>query len=151
MTRPWAWVLGAALASAILAGGYAAAGGLSYHPAGTPNPCKARHWPHVSGTSQVAQQLMLSALDGAACKLGVSSEELTVALVDRSHLAAFERQHGVSGSRFDDAARAGISRAIDDGERSGAINGLEAIGLRLAARLAPIDRLIEYVRNGLGG
>ena len=44
----------------------------------------------------------------------------------------------------------GLLRAIDDGERSGAINSVEAFVLRLAAQAAPIDKLIEYVREGLG-
>jgi hypothetical protein len=149
VSRGAGWLLAAAVASAALVGAYALAGGADYQPAATPDPCRPRHWPSINGTSQLAAQVTLSALSGAACTLGVSREELTLAFADRGRLDRFARDHGFSKSRIDDAARAGLNRAIDDGQRSGAINSAEALVLRLAAAAAPIDRLIGYVRQGL--
>jgi hypothetical protein len=143
-------VLAAVVASLLLVGVYLIAGGRDYRPLPTADPCQQRSWPDVSGTSQIAEQVAYSALDGAACKLGTSREELTLAFTSRDRLDAFARAHDVSTSQIDNAARDGLMRAIDDGERSGAINGVEAFVLRIAARAAPVDKLIEYVRQGLG-
>jgi hypothetical protein len=79
----------------------------------------------------------------------VSREELTLAFTDQDRLDEFARKHGFSKGRIDGAARAGLNRAIDDGERSGSINSVEAFVLRAAAAAAPIDRLISYVREAL--
>ena len=100
--------------------------------------------------TQIAEQVAYSALDGAACKLGTSREELTLAFTSRDRLDEFARSHHLSTSQVDAAARVGLLRAVDDGERSGAFNSVEAFVLRIAARAAPVDRLIEYVRQELG-
>jgi hypothetical protein len=149
VSRGMAAVLIAVVIAAGLVGVYALAGGADYAPAATPDPCTPRHWPDVSGLSEIETQVAVSALGGAACTLGVSREELTLAFTDQSRLNAFARKHGFSKSRIDDAARAGLNRAIDDGEHSGAINGVEAFLLRAAAAATPIDKLIAYVRQSL--
>ena len=65
------WSLGAIAASLVLVAIYLAAGGACYAPAKTQDPCKHRAWPNPEGLQQILQQFTLSALDGAACKLGV--------------------------------------------------------------------------------
>ena len=143
-------VVATAVGAALLVLAYVALGGLDYRPLGTGDPCKPRNWPAVHGTSQISEQVAYSALDGAACKLGVSREELTLAFTNQGRLDEFAHQHHLQKSQIDDAARVGLLRAIDDGERSGAFNSVEAFVLRIAARAAPVDRLIAYVR-GSGG
>ena len=149
MTRGLGAVVVAAVVSAALVAGYAVAGGTDYAPAATRDPCTPRHWPDIRGTTALETQVALSALSGAACTLGVSREELTLAFTDQRRLDQFARKHGFSKARIDDAARAGLQRAIDDGEHSGSINSVEAFLLRAAAAAAPIDRLIAYVRQAL--
>jgi hypothetical protein len=143
-------LMGAVIAAALLVGAYLLAGGNDYRPLPTADPCLPRSWPDVHGATQIAEQVTYSALDGAACKLGTSREELTLAFTSRDRLDEFARRHGLSTAQVNAAAQDGLLRAIDDGERSGAINGVEAFVLRIAARAAPVDRLIEYVRQGLG-
>jgi len=150
MTSSMRLLVAAAVASALLVSVYVIAGGRDYRPLATADPCHPRSWPSVHGTTQIAEQVAYSALDGAACELGTSREELTLAFTSRDRLDEFARSHHLSSEQVDAAAREGLLRAIDDGERSGAINGVEAFLLRIAARAAPIDRLIEYVRQGLG-
>ena len=149
MSRSVAAVVVAALVALLLSGTYALAGGTTYKPSASPDPCRARHWPETHGTSQVIQQLTLSAIAGTACNLGVSEEELTLAFASKGGLAEFQRAHHISNSSLDSAARAGINRAIDEGEHSNAINGFEATVLRLAAGAAPIDKLLSYVQQTL--
>lgn len=143
------WLLAAVLLMVALSGGYALAGGLDYKPSAAGDPCTPRQWPSTNGISEITQQAALSALDGAACKLNVSSEELGLAFTSRGRLSEFQKRHGLSDAQIEDAARAGLQRAIDDGEQSGELNSLEAAVLRLAAQAAPIDRLIEYARQVL--
>src|SRR5262249_22645257 len=71
---------GAIVASLLLVGAYLAAGGSSYAPEKVQDPCKPRPWRNPEGLAQIAEQFSLSALDGAACKLGVSREALARAL-----------------------------------------------------------------------
>jgi hypothetical protein len=140
-------LVGAVAGAALLVLAYVALGGRDYRPLGTGDPCKPRNWPSTHGASQISEQVAYSALDGAACKLGVSREELTLAFTNQGRLDEFARQHQLQTSQIDDAARVGLLRAIDDGERSGAFNSVEAFVLRIAARAAPVDRLIQYVRG----
>ena len=145
-----AWLLAAAAIAVVLAGGYALAGGTDYKPDASPDPCAPYHWPDgVSGATAIAEQVGLSALGGAACDLGVSREELTLAFADQGRLDAFEKKHGFSQGRVDEAARSGLNRAVDEGEQSGAFNSVEAFVLHAAIGLAPIDKLISYVRQYL--
>jgi hypothetical protein len=141
------WLLAAALTGAALVVVYAAAGGLDYRPATPPDPCQPRTWPR---NSSFQEQAALSALDGAACKLGVSREQLGLAFTSQARLSRFQHEQGYSDGKIEDAARAGLLRAVDDGERSGRINGVEAFALRLAARVVPVDRVIQLVQAGVG-
>jgi hypothetical protein len=128
-----------------------AAGGLHYTPTASGNPCDPYTWKPTHSTDDVLSQAAVSALDGAACKLNVSSETLGLALSSQSELDQFQREQGLTKSQIDDAARAGLLQAVDDGERSGQIGGIEAFALRLAARAVPVDRLLELVRDHLYG
>ena len=83
MSGPLRLLLAAVAAAVLLVGVYVAAGGTSYRPVAAADPCLPRSWPAVHGTSQIAEQVTYSALDGAACKLGVSGEELTLAFSSR--------------------------------------------------------------------
>lgn len=144
------WLLAAAAIAVVLVGAHALAGGTDYKPDASPDPCAPYHWPNgVSGTTAIAEQVGLSALGGAACDLGVSREELTLAFADQGRLDAFEKKHGFTPGRVDEAARSGLNRAVDEGEQAGAFNSVEAFVLHAAIGLAPIDKLISYVRQYL--
>ena len=150
MTRQTAWLVAAAAIVLALAGVYALAGGTDYKPDAAPDPCAPYRWPQrVSGATAITEQVGLSALGGAACDLGVSREELTLAFADQGRLDAFEKKHGFSSGRVNEAARAGLNRAVDEGEQAGAFNSVEAFLLHAAIGLAPIDKLISYVRQYL--
>ena len=67
--------------------------------------------------------------------LDISRETLAVALATPSG-----REASPTTRRLEDAVRAGVERAIDDGESAGAISGVVATGLRALARNAPMSR-----------
>jgi len=145
--RGFALVVGSAIVSLLLVGAYLAAGGSSYAPAKTQNPCKPRPWRNPEGLQQLAEQFSLSALDGAACELGVSRETLARALATPAARERFAKRYGIGEAELAKAIRAGLLRAVDDAERAGALNPLIADPLREAVRSIPLPEAIELVRD----
>jgi hypothetical protein len=135
-------LVGSGVVAAMLALVSLALGGASYKPASVADPCQARQWQPGSGLDYVAQQLTLSALDGAACELHVTRETLVLSLASSQGRQAF-----ADDPRLADALRAGLIHAIDDAESSGKIPGLVATGLRAIAEHLPADQLIGTIRD----
>ena len=109
------------------------------------DPCGARPAYPGQGLDAVLQRIVLDGLDGAACELGASREELVLSLSPRSgeHI------------RWDDetierAVRAGLLGAIDDAEQRGSLNGIVAAVLRQLVQHAPVQWLIDG-GQGLAG
>jgi hypothetical protein len=140
-------VVVAALASVALVGSYLAAGGSSYTPAKTQDPCKHRPWRNPEGLQQIAEQFTLSALDGAACKLGVSREALARALASPKARERFADRYDLSEAEIARAVRAGLLRAVDDAEEAGALSPLLAGPLRETLRSIPLEEAIELLNN----
>ncbi len=140
-------VIGAIVASLVLVGAYLAAGGSSYAPEKVQDPCKPRPWRNPEGLQEIAQQFTLSALDGAACRLGVSRETLARALATPESRERFSERYGIDDAKLAQAIRAGLVRAVDDAENAGALSPLLAGPLREALHQIPLDRAIEIVRD----
>ena len=140
-------IIAAAAASLALIGVYLALGGASYAPARVADPCASRDWRNPQGLQHTAEQIVLSALDGAACKLQVTREDMVLAFASRASLAQFARQHHVSTQQLDELVRAGLMRSIDDAENAGALNSTIADLLRGLVRRFPIEQLIELLQN----
>jgi hypothetical protein len=99
---------------------YLALGGASYAPARVADPCAVRSWRNPQGVQQTVEQIVLSGLDGAACKLHASREDMVLAFASRDALSRFAREHHVSTQQLDELVRAGLLRSIDDAENAGA-------------------------------
>jgi hypothetical protein len=141
-------LVGVAIAvSLALVGAYLAAGGASYTPAQTQDPCKERTWRDPEGLQQVAEQFSLSALDGAACQLGVSREALARALATPASRESFMQRRGIDDDELVRAIRAGLLRAVDDAERAGALNPVLAAPLRATLRQIPPEQAIELIQD----
>lgn len=140
-------VVGSIVAAVALIGIYLAAGGSSYTPAKTQDPCKQRPWRNPEGLQQIAEQFTLSALDGAACQLGVSRETLARALATPEAREHFTDRYDISDAKLARAVRAGLLRAVDDAEEAGALNPLLAAPLRETLRNIPLDQAIELINN----
>jgi hypothetical protein len=147
-TRSRALVIGAALAAVALVGIYLAAGGSSYAPAKTQDPCMDRPWRDPEGLDQIAEQFSLSALDGAACELGVTRETLARALATPESRERFTERYGIEDPQLARAIRAGLLRAVNDAEDAGALNPLLAVPLRETIKGIPLDQAIELIQNG---
>ena len=135
-------IIGAIAASLALVLTSLALGGASDEPKPVADPCQPRAWRSPSGLDEIAQQLTLSALDGAACDLHVSRETLVLALATPAG-----RERFINDPHLGDALRAGLERAVDDAERAGAIPGIVADGLRQVVQQLPADQLVAAVKD----
>jgi hypothetical protein len=138
------------VASIALVVTYLALGGASYEPVAVADPCNPRPIEKPQGGGEVLQQVALSALDGAACELGVSREDLTLALASRNSRERFLREHRVTDEVLEQALRAGLVRAVDDAERVDALTGLEASVIRAAVERLPIGVVIDILQRASG-
>lgn len=129
---------------------YLALGGASYAPAKSANPCAPRDWRNPGGFQDAAEQIVLSALDGAACKLGASREDLVLAFASRDSLDRFAAEHGVTHRELEELVRTGLVRAVDDAQAANAIGGTTAGLLRLLARNVPVDQLLDLLQRVQG-
>lgn len=134
-------------ASVALTVAYVLAGGLDFKPAEAADPCEPRAWAQTETLEETAQQFALSALDGAACELGVSSAELTRALASPDALREFTDRNGFTDDQVEGAIRAGANRAIAEGEAAGEIEPIVALGLRTAVDSLPLTELIDLIQN----
>lgn len=147
MNRGGLLIVCATVASLALVGSYLLAGGDSYEPAHVQNPCDDRPWRDPEGLQAAAEQFSLSALDGAACQLGVTREALARALATPRSRERFTERRGIDDAELARAVRAGLLRAVDDAERAGALNPLIAAPLRATLRQMPLDQAIELVQD----
>jgi hypothetical protein len=141
-------LVGTAIVAALaLVGAYLAAGGSSYTPEKVRDPCQQRPWPNPQGLGELANQFTSSALDGAACQLGVSREALARALATPEARERFRDRYGIDDAELARAIRAGVVRAIDDAEEAGALSPLVGGPLRSTVEEIPLEQLIELINN----
>jgi hypothetical protein len=143
-------IVGAIVASLVLVGAYLAAGGSTYEPKPIQDPCKPREWSNPQNLGQIANQFTNSALDGAACQLGVSRETLAQALATTEARERFEERYGIDDEKLAKAIRAGLVRAVDDAEEAGALSPLIAVPLRETVQRIPLDQAIEIINDAQG-
>jgi hypothetical protein len=103
------------------------------------NPCDPRAPFPGQGFDATLQRIVLDGLDGAACELDATREELVLSLAPRP---------GTEPIRWDDetierAVRAGLTQAIDDAEQRGSLNAVVAVLLREVVERAPVQWLID--------
>jgi hypothetical protein len=142
-------LIGVALVlSLALVGVYAAAGGASYQPVQVKNPCDPRAEAENSGGLEgLAEEFTLSALDGAACKLGVSRERLARALASKGARERFTKRYHIDDAKLTRAIRAGLVRAVDDAEERGKIPSFVAGPMRGVVEHVPLEQGIELVQD----
>lgn len=146
-SRGFLLVVGAVVVSLLLVGAYLAAGGSSYEPKQVQDPCQPRPWSNPQSLSEIANQFSVSALDGAACQLGVSRETLARALATPESRERFTKRYGINDEKLAKAVRAGLLRAVDDAEEAGALSPLIAVPLRETVQRIPLDQAIELIND----
>jgi hypothetical protein len=137
-----AWVI-ITLVAALLVAELGAGGGDFGHPTFV-DPCNAPAdpFPQGHGIDGTLQRISLSAIDGAACKLGTSREELILSLDPHGD---FGPKVTWTRATLEEALRAGLVRAIDDADHRNTLPGFVATGLRFIAERAPIDWILGRI------
>jgi hypothetical protein len=148
--RRWAPPVAAIGAVAAVVIPYAALGGGTYEPTPLADPCVAREWRDPGDLESVLEQIVLSALDGAACELGVSREDLVLAFRDEASLDAFAEEHDVTRADAENAVENGLARSVDDAEDAGALPSFAASLARRVVESVPPWLLLDALES-LGG
>jgi MFS family permease len=144
-------IAAASVAAAGLTGVYLAAGGASYEPLEVADPCAPRPLGQLRERSDDAlEHIALSSLDGAACRLRVTREELALALAGKDARATFAAEHRISEREIDEALRAGLRRAVDDAARLDMVSSLEASLLGRAVDALPVGTILDALRSNAG-
>lgn len=128
---------------------YIAFGGGVYEPNRVADPCESRP-EQVMAERSLFEAIALSSLDGAACELGVSREELTIAIADERSTAEFAEARGLDEEQVSDAVRAGLQRAVADAREAGRLGALEATALDRIIEYAPVGTIIEALQSASG-
>jgi hypothetical protein len=89
------------------------------------------------GVSGTVQRVVLEGLDGAACRLRTTREELVLSLSPSSTSRRWSRRE------LERAIRAGLNHAIDAEKRQGNIPGFLVAGLHRIVNETPFDKLIQ--------
>jgi hypothetical protein len=101
------------------------------------NPCTAGPDPYPGkGLDGTIQRITLSALNGAACDLGTTREELVLSL---SPATGFGDKVHWDQATLQRALKKGLERSIDDAVKRGTLPKLLAAPLRFLVDKAPLD------------
>jgi len=114
------------------------------------DPCEAREQSEADGLGETIERIALAAVDGVACELGVSREDLVLALRSEDALAAFSDEQGLDRDELEQAITDGLVRAVDQADEAGALPPFVAPLVRRAAESVPPWLILETLER-LGG
>ena len=126
---------------------YAALGGGSFEPTPVADPCEARDRPDAHGLGETIERIALRAVDSVACELGVSREDLVLALRSEEALAAFSDERGLDRDVLEKSITDGLVRAVDQANADGALPSLVAPLVRRAAESVPPWLILETLER----
>jgi hypothetical protein len=152
VSRRWQGILSLAalgIAAAVLIAVELANGALDYGESQVADPCLQREPLPGEGFEATIQRIVLDGLDGAACELNTTREELVLS-VDPE----LGRDVEWDDETLERAVRAGLLESIAEAEARGSIGGLEVTIMREVVERAPLDWLIQggtSIADLLGG
>lgn len=126
---------------------YLALGGGRFEPTPVADPCELRERRDADGLGETLEQIALRAVDGVACELGISREDLVLALRSEEALDALAREQDVARDQLEDAITEGLVRAVDQAVEEGALPELVAPLVRRAAESVPPWLLLETLER----
>jgi hypothetical protein len=101
----------------------------------------------VTGTGEQLEVVLLAAADATACALGVSREELVLALRSVDELDELAERESRSRDELEDALRDGLVRAVAEGKEQALIGATTAGALTFAAERLPLGLLLSVLRG----
>ena len=146
MRRVLPFLIATGLVAAVLVP-YVALGGGSFEPTPVADPCQARDKPAAEGLSETLEGIALTAVDGVACKLGVSREDLVLALRSEEALSALSDREGIDRGELEQAISDGLVKAVDDADVAGGLPSFIAPFVRRAAESVPPWLILETLER----
>jgi hypothetical protein len=129
--------VGVAAAALIIA--ELAAGAVGFGASKAKDACTSRASFSGTGLDATIQRVVLNGLNGAACELGTSREELVLSFDPSLSTEPIRWDHAT----IERSVRAGLLRAIADERARGSISSSTAVVLTQLAERAPLDWLID--------
>ena len=126
---------------------YLALGGGRFEPTPVADPCQERERTDADGLGETIERIALRAVDGVACELGVSREDLVLALRSEEALDAFAREQDIDRDELEQAITDGLVRAVDQAVEEGALPDLVAPLVRRAAESVPPWLILETLER----
>src|SRR4029078_8078217 len=102
----------------------------SCEPTPCATPCAPRSHREATGNDERLELVVLAAADAAACRLGVSREELVLALRSGDELDQLAAKEGKSRDELEQALRDGLVRAVGQAQGEDLIGDTTAGALR---------------------
>ena len=143
------WSAARSSLSLALVGVYLAAGGSSYTPEKSQDPCKHRR---LDATPKGLQRNRQAVLDLGARRRrlparGHAARRWRGRWRRRRRANASAERYGIDDAKLARAIRAGLLRAVDDAEEAGALSPFIAGPLRATIEEIPLDQAIELVND----
>ena len=138
--KPALWILVALLVSgAVLVGVELGKGALDEPSPKIADPCQPRAG-RTGGIDATIQRIVLDGLDGAACRLHTTREELVLSLGGGGGLGGTRQW---DAHTIEVALRAGLLRSVDAAVQRGDVPGFLAPALRGIVERAPLGKLVR--------
>ena len=126
---------------------YLALGGGRFEPAPVADPCEAREQPEADGLGETIERIALAAVDGVACELDVSREELVLALRSEEALDDFADEQRLDRDELEQAITDGLVRAVDQAVAQDDLPSFVAPLVRRAAESVPPWLILETLER----
>lgn len=126
-----------------------ASGGADFVPQRTADPCQDRGRPAPADLEGLAEAVVLTGVDEAACKLGVSRERLLLALPSQPDRAELARELGTDEEGLAQATKDGLLTGIDRLEKAGQLPKASALLPSIADQLGISTGLVGLIPDGV--
>jgi hypothetical protein len=148
-TRGIALIAVALLLSAGLLGVQLASGGGDFVPQRPADPCQDRGRTGREDLEGLAETVVLTGLDEAACNLGVSRERLLLALPSKEDRAELAREAGTDDRGLVQAIEEGLRSGVDRLEKDGELPSASALLPSVADELGISESLLDLIPGRL--
>jgi hypothetical protein len=139
----------AVVLSAGLLGVQLASGGSDFVPQRPADPCKDRGRAGTDDLERLAETIVLTGLDEAACKLGVSRERLLLAVPSEKDRAELAREAGTDDRGLAQAIKDGLRTGVDRLEKDGQLPKTSALLPSVADQLGISESLVDLIPDKL--
>lgn len=142
-------IAAAIVLSSVLLGVQLASGGSRFVPQRAGDPCRDRGGTVSNDLESLGEAVVLTGVDQAACKLGVSRERLLLALPSQQDRADLARAAGTDEAGLSQTIKDGLRTGVDRLDRAGRLPSKTALLALVAEQLGVSKGLVDLIPSGL--